>query len=111
VLAFKSRDEALAALEEGKADAFASDRLLLVGAATQAKDPASLALLPDQLSFEPYGIVLPRGDAAFRLAVNTGLARIYEGDEIVEIYRRWFAQFGRPSPIIEAVFALGAIPE
>jgi glutamate/aspartate transport system substrate-binding protein len=111
VLPFKSRDEAIAALEEGKADAFASDRLLLVGAATKAKDPGTLTLLADQLSFEPYGIVLPRGDTALRLAVNSGLARIYAGDDIVEIYRRWFGQFGRPTTMLEAAYALGAIPE
>lgn len=111
VLAFKSRDEAIAALDEGKADAFASDRLLLVGAATKAKDPKTLTLLADQLSFEPYGIVLPRGEAALRLAVNSGLARIYAGDDIVEIYRRWFGQFGRPTTMLEAAYALGAIPD
>lgn len=111
VLPFGSRDEALAALEEGKADAFASDKLLLVGASTKAKDARSLALLADELSFEPYGIVLPRGDAALRLAVNTGLAQIFAGDEIVEIFRRWFGGLGRPSAILEAAYALGAIPE
>jgi len=111
VLPFKSRDEAMAALEEGKADAFASDRLLLVGAGAKAKDPRSLTLLPDQLSFEPYGIVLPRGDAGLRLAVNTGLAQIYGGDEIVEIFRRWFGALGRPPAVLEAAYILGAIPE
>jgi glutamate/aspartate transport system substrate-binding protein len=111
VVPFKTRDEALAALEDGSADAFASDKLLLVGAATKAKNPGSLRLLADQLSFEPYGIVLPRGDAAFRLAVNTGLARIYAGDEIAEIFRRWFGALGRPSAVLEAAYALGAIPE
>jgi len=111
VLPFASRDAAMAALEEGKADAFASDKLLLVGAATRAKDAGSLTMLPEQLSFEPYGIVLPRGDAALRLAVNTGLARIFEGDEIVQIFRRWFADFGRPSAVLEAAYILGAIPE
>ena len=58
---------------------------------TTSKDPRALSLLGDHLSMEPYGIVLPRGDAALRLAVNTGLARIFAGDEIVEIFRRWFA--------------------
>ena len=111
VLPFKARDEAMAALEEGKADAFASDRLLLVGAGAKAKDPRSLTLLPDQLSFEPYGIVLPRGDAGLRLAVNTGLAQIYGGDEIVEIFRRWFGALGRPPAVLEAAYILGAIPE
>lgn len=111
VLPFKSRDEAFAALEEGKVDAFASDKLLLVGAGAKAKDPGSFTLLPDQLSIEPYGIVLPRGDAALRLAVNTGLAQIYRGEEIVEIFRRWFGALGRPSTILEAAYELGAIPE
>ena len=39
VVPFGSREEAIAALEEGKVDAFASDRLLLIGAAVKAKDP------------------------------------------------------------------------
>lgn len=111
VIPFTSRDEAFAALEEGKVDAFASDKLLLVGASGKAKDQKALLLLPDDLSFEPYGIVLPRGDAAFRLAVNTGLSQIYGSGEIVEIFGRWFRQFGEPGPVIKALYILGAIPE
>ena len=111
VLPFKTRDEAFAALEEGKVDAFANDKLLLVGAASKAKDQKSLSLLPDELSFEPYGIVLPRGDAAFRLAVNTGLSQIYSSGEISEIFGRWFGRFGDPGPVIRALYILGAIPE
>jgi len=111
VLPFKTREEAFAAFEEGKADAYASDRLLLLGAATKAKDPKSLLLLPEELSIEPYGIVLPRGDASFRLAVNTGLAQVYGSGEVVEIFRRWFENLGTPTPILIAAYALGAIPE
>lgn len=111
VVPAKSRDEAFALFEEGKADAFASDKLLLLGAGLKAKEPKTLAILDDQLSFEPYGIVLPRGDASFRLAVNTGLSQIYGSGEIVDIFGRWFAGLGRPSSIIEAAYALGMIPE
>jgi len=111
VVPFKSRDEAFAALEDGKVDAFASDRLLLVGSAVGSKNPRAMDLLPDQLSFEPYGIVLPRGDANFRLAVNTGLARIYASGEIVEIFNRWFGDLGEPGPVVQALYLLGAIPE
>ena len=70
VVTVKDRDEAVAALEAGKVDGFASDKLLLAGA--QVKHPEALAMLPDDLSIEQYAIVLPRGDWAFRLAVNTG---------------------------------------
>ena len=111
VLPFKTRDEAFAALEEGKAEAFASDKLLLVGAASSARDQKALNLLPDELSFEPYGIVLPRGDADFRLAVNTALAQLYGSGEITEIFGRWFGVFGDPGLATKVMYLLGAIPE
>jgi ABC-type amino acid transport substrate-binding protein len=111
VVPFKNSEEAFAAFEGGKVDAFASDKLLLIGAAAKAKDQKSLALLPDELSFEPYGIALPRGDASFRLAVNTGLSQLYGSGEIGEIFGRWFAPFGPPSPIVQAIYILGTIPE
>jgi ABC-type amino acid transport substrate-binding protein len=111
VVPFKTRDEAFAALEEGKVDAFASDKMLLLGAARNAKDQKSLFLMPDQLSFEPYGIVLPRGDSDFRLAVNAGLAQLYRSGEIMEIFGRWFGALGDPGPVVRAVYLLGAIPD
>ena len=73
LVSVKDRDEGIAALEAGKVDGFASDKLLLAGA--QFKHPEALDMLPDDLSIEQYAIVLPRGDWAFRLAVNTGLAK------------------------------------
>ena len=111
VVPFKTRDEAFAAVEAGKADAFASDKLLLVGASMKAKEPGMLVMLSDDLSFEPYAIALPRGDATFRLAVNTGLAQLYASEEIVETFQRWFSAFGTPSPLIQAVYLFGSIPE
>ena len=47
VVPVKSREEGLAQLEAGTIDAFASDRVLLVGLASKAKDPKALALLGD----------------------------------------------------------------
>lgn len=106
-----SSQEAIAALDAGTVDAFASDALLLIGGVIQSKDPESLVLLNDRLSYEPYGIVLPLGDYRFRLAVNTALSQIYSSDDINDIFNRWFASFGKPTPLTEAVYILGAIPE
>jgi len=111
VVAYPSRDEALAALETGKADAFAWDKLLLVGAAAARKGSGQLLLLPEDYSFEPYGIALPRGDSAFRLAVNTGLSQIYRSGDISEIFNLWFAPLGPPTPLLETVYTFGAIPD
>lgn len=111
VVPFGSGEEALEALEAERVAAFASDRLLLVGAVAKAKEPRALTLLPEQLSIEPYGIVLPRNDGALRLAVNTALSQIYASGEIDEIFRRWFGQLGAPPPIMDAVYLLGQFPE
>lgn len=106
----KSREEGVAALESGAADAYASDKLLLMGA--KVADAKAITILPDDLSFEPYAIVLPRGDANLRLAVNTGLAQIYRNGRIVQIFQKWFNQIGlRPGPLMMSVFTLGALPE
>jgi len=110
VVPVKNSQEGVAALESGAADAFASDVLLLIGSLIHAKDPKALALLNDKLSIEPYGIALPRGDYALRLAVNTALSQIYRSEDIDTIFNRWFGAFGKPTPLSEAVYILGAIP-
>lgn len=107
----QAREEGLSKLEAGEIDAFASDKLLLLGLGPKAKDPKALEILPDDLSFEPYAIVLPRGDAGFRLAVNTALAQVYRGEAIVEIYGRWFGALGKPGGLLRAMYLFGAIPE
>lgn len=105
----KDRDAGVAALEAGTVDGFASDKLLLLGA--EIKHPEALVILPDDLSIEPYGIVLPRGDWALRLAVNTGLAHIF-GGAILEIYERWFGQLGmRPGLLLGSVYTLGRLAD
>ena len=111
VTRLKDGNEGLAMLESGSLDAFASDKIKLVGLASQSKDPGKLALLAEDLSFEPLAFAVPRGDSGFRLEVNSALTRIYAGGEIDPIFRKWFAAFGRPSALLAAVFVLNAIPE
>jgi len=103
-------EEGIAALESGAVDAYASDKLLLVGAEKQR--PATLALLPDEISVEPYAIALPRGDWAFRLAVNRALAQIYRRGTQYELFVRWFGQIGlRPSELLGAAWTFGSLEE
>lgn len=111
VVPVNTREDGLAQLEAGTIDAFASDRVLLVGLASKSKDPKALALLGDALSYEPYAIVLPRGDWAMRQAVDAALAQIYKSSTLVDLYNRWFGALGRPSPVLEVMFALGRLPE
>jgi ABC-type amino acid transport substrate-binding protein len=101
----------VAALLAGKADAFASDRLVL--AQLKDADPrgAELAFVQDDFSFEPYGIVVPRDDPDFRLLVNRTLAALYKTGEIDPIFIRWLAPYGSPGALLNAMFYLNSLPE
>jgi ABC-type amino acid transport substrate-binding protein len=109
LVSVNNRDEGVAALEAGKVDGYASDKLLLVG--NQMKNASAYMMLPDDLSIESYAIVVPRGDWALRLAVNTGLAQIYRSGQVVTVFKQWFDQIGlQPGVLMRAAVALGALP-
>ena len=110
IVPVKDRDAGIAALEKGEVDGYASDKLLLVGARFQ--DAKALTMLPDDLSFEPYAIALPRGDWAFRLAVNSALADVYRTGLIFNVFSKWFDQVKlKPGPVLLSAFSLGALPQ
>lgn len=106
----KDRQEGVMKLESGAVDGFASDKLLLIGA--KNAEASAYKILPEDLSYEPYAIALPRGDSDFRLAVNRGLSHLYSSPEILNIYLKWFAAIG-PSPglMLAAVYIFGTFPE
>ncbi len=103
--------EGVALLESGGVDALAGDKVKLIGLAAQAKDPAKLALLAEDLSFEPYAMTLPRNDSAFRLEVNKALTQVYLGGEIETIFANWLGKLGRPSGLLAAMYLLNSIPQ
>jgi ABC-type amino acid transport substrate-binding protein len=104
-------NEGIALLASGGADAYAGDKIKLIGLAAQAKEPQRFAMLTEDLSFEPYALALPRGDSAFRLEVNKALTHIYASGEIEGIFAEWLGKLGRPSGLLAAMYLLNAIPE
>jgi ABC-type amino acid transport substrate-binding protein len=111
LIEFRDRDEGVAALARGELDGFATDKLVLIALA-QAADLREFVVLPEDLSFEPFAIMLPRGDWAFRLAVNTALAQVFRSGDIVELYTKHFSGLGRgASNWVGAVFVFGGLPE
>jgi glutamate/aspartate transport system substrate-binding protein len=107
----KEHADGIAALENGTADAYASDRVILLGLAMASKDPSQLALADQYFSYEPYGLMLRRGDPDFRLAVDRVLAQLYRSSEIVPVYERWFGSFARTSNLLQAMYLLNSLPE
>ena len=102
--------DGVAALREDKVDAYASDRMILIGLILNAIDVASYSLSEELFSYEPYGLMMKR-DADFRLAVNRELARLYRSGAVMDVYARWYGPLGAPSTLLKAMYFLNAFPE
>ena len=111
VIPINEANEGVAMLESGSVDAYAGDKIKLVGLAAQAKDPGKLAMLAEDLSFEPYALALPRNDSALRLEVNKALTQVYMGGEIETIFGQWLGKLGRPSGLLAAMYLLYSVPD
>jgi glutamate/aspartate transport system substrate-binding protein len=111
VVVVRDHAEGMAAVVDRRADVYVTDRAILMGLVTSSSNPRQFALLDRYLSYEPYALMLRRGDPEFRLAVNRTLARLYRTGEVLEIYRRWFGQWGDPSPLTLGMYAVEGLPE
>jgi glutamate/aspartate transport system substrate-binding protein len=111
IVTVKEHRDGLSALESGAIEAYASDRVLLLGLAVTSQDPQQFVISEQPLSYEPYGLMVRRGDAPFRLAVNRVLAQIYRSGDIGQIYSRWFGKLGPPGTLLLLMYGLNALPE
>jgi glutamate/aspartate transport system substrate-binding protein len=107
----KDHAEGLAALEGGSVDAYASDRGILVGLAITSRDSKRFSLANVVFSYEPYGLMVRRNDAAFRLTVNRALADLYRSGQVMGIYDRWFGKFAKPGQALQTMYQLNSLPE
>jgi ABC-type amino acid transport substrate-binding protein len=107
----KDGAEGLAQLLAAKVDGYAGDRIVLTTLRQRAPKAETLAFVDSDFSYEPYALVVRRDDPDFRLAVNRALVGVYKSGEIDGIFQRWFASYGRPGPLLHAMFYMQRLPE
>src|SRR4051794_8947771 len=78
------------ALAAGKADAFASDDVLLAGLRATRPDGRRFSIVGEYLSYEPYAIAMRRDDPDFSLLVRQSFERMAREGTLRTLYRRWF---------------------
>ena len=69
---------------------YATDHVLVYGLISKSKDPSQFKVTGRFLSYDPYGIMVPRNDSTFRLLGNTVLADMMRSGEINKVYDKWF---------------------
>jgi glutamate/aspartate transport system substrate-binding protein len=88
----KDHATSYARLESGKADAFATDDVLLYGLLAQHKAQKRYQVVGEFLSYDPYGIMFRRNDPQLAALVNRAFHDLAEDGEIERQYKRWFLQ-------------------
>jgi len=82
--------QAMLNLEQGRADAYVSDDVVLFGLASKAKNPDEWEVVGPYFSYDPYGMMIPRNNDDFRLVGNTVITRLIQSGEMAAIYKKWF---------------------
>jgi ABC-type amino acid transport substrate-binding protein len=112
VIELASREVAMNQLNSGRIDAFASDQIVLIGQIIESSNPRQYSLSEELFSYEPYGLMLRRNDADFRLVANGALVQLYSSGQHIPIYNKWIGRIGiQPPPVLVAMYQLNTLPE
>ena len=90
IVAARDHEESYQLVAEGKADAFATDDVLLYGLIARHKMQRELIVVGEFLSYDPYGIMFRKNDPQLDDVVQRTFRRLAETRDIIEIYHKWF---------------------
>jgi len=99
IISANGHPEAFQMVETGRAVAFVMDDILLYSLAAQSRSPKDYAISPEALSVEPYGIMVRKGDDAFKKVVDAAMTNVYKSGQINAIYGKWFLKPVPPKSI------------
>jgi len=77
-------------LADGKADAFATDDILLSGLIARHKAQDKFRVTGDYLSYDPYGIMFRKGEPQLSAVVERAFRKLGSNRDLVPLYNKWF---------------------
>jgi glutamate/aspartate transport system substrate-binding protein len=95
----KDHAESFSMVEQGKADAFVMDDVLLYSLRATSKDPKATTIVGEFLSVEPYAIMLRRDDPEFKKLIDSTMARLILDYDVNRLYTHWFQSPIPPSGV------------
>lgn len=116
IVKVKDHSQAMLNLEQGRADAYVSDDVVLYGLKSASKNPDEWEIVGPYFSYDPYGMMIPRNNDDFRLLGDTAITRLIQSGEMVAIYKKWFepgpTKINYPlSDRLKETFGLVALPD
>src|SRR5471032_2217373 len=77
-------------LVDGKADAFATDDILLYGLIVRHKSQDKFRVTGEYLSYDPYGIMFRKGEPQLTAVVERAFRKLATNHDLVPLYNKWF---------------------
>jgi glutamate/aspartate transport system substrate-binding protein len=77
-------------LVNGKADAFATDDILLYGLIARHKSQDKFHVTGDYLSYDPYGIMYRKGEPQLAAVVERAFRKLGSNRDLIPLYNKWF---------------------
>jgi glutamate/aspartate transport system substrate-binding protein len=77
-------------LVDGKADAFATDDILLYGLIARHKSQDKFQVAGDYLSYDPYGIMFRKGEPQLAAVVERAFRKLGTNHDLIPLYNKWF---------------------
>ena len=92
IISARDHDESFSLVVAGKADAFATDDILLYGLIAHHNAQRDLIVVGDFLSYDPYGIMFRKDDPQLNDVVVRTFQQLAESRDLVLTYDRWFVR-------------------
>jgi len=90
VLSFDDYPQAFLALQQGKVAAVTTDEAILAGILAKAPNKGQFEIPNIQISDEPYGLGMRKGDKNFVAFVNNTILDMEKSGEAKKIFEKWF---------------------
>ncbi|QOG16554.1 MULTISPECIES: amino acid ABC transporter substrate-binding protein [Bradyrhizobium] len=90
ILTGADHEQSYQMLVDGKADAFATDDILLFGLIARHKAQDKFRVTGDYLSYDPYGIMFKKGEPQLSAVVERAFRKLGSNRDLVPLYNKWF---------------------
>jgi ABC-type amino acid transport substrate-binding protein len=90
IVASPDHEQSYQMLADGKADAFATDDILLYGLIARHKSQDKFRVTGDYLSYDPYGIMFRKGEPQLSAVVERAFRKLGSNHDLIPLYNKWF---------------------
>src|SRR5712672_599585 len=90
IIASPDHEQSYQMLVDGKADAFATDDILLYGLIARHKAQDKFRVTGEYLSYDPYGIMFRKGEPQLAAVVERAFRKLGSNRDLIPLYHKWF---------------------